>query len=193
MAKPRLTIEWWNSLEDQWKKAFNEAFWNKGSVLDAPSEAELVDISTTPTLRIVGPEAPFPNCSFELTNLSGCSELTTVETFVVTFHQIESIKELSKHTKLNAVFLISNKIKSLEGLEHATAMRDLYVQDNQIESLAPIANLSGLKLLNCVTNKLSKVELPPNIKEFYCLPNENITDREVMRIENDLGIRCRKG
>jgi len=77
-------------------------------------------------------------------------------------------------------------------MEKLDELTELYIQDNMIQDIEPISKLRSLRLLNCVANQISELPLPPHLKELYCLPNENMTDREILRVENRLGIRCRR-
>lgn len=191
-SKTILTIGWWKGLEDQWKKAFNASFFNKGSIVDTPNEKELQELGESAVIRIAGPGAPYPNLGFELSNLSGIKKLYHLETLIVTHHQIKDVFPLEKLEKLKSVFLNNNHIGSLVGMEKLDKLTELYIQDNMIQDIEPISKLKSLLLLNCVANRISELPLPPHLKELYCLPNENMTDREILRIENRLGIRCRR-
>lgn len=188
-----LTLDWWNNLEDQWKKAFNEGFWNKGSILDAPTEEELKDISTTTVLRLVGPDAPYPNCSFNLTNLTGVEQLNQLEILIVAFHHIKEINPIVGLTKLKSLFLNSNYIEKLDGIENLKEIDQLYIQDNQIADISPIVGLDKVHTLYVTKNKIMRLDIPPNVKELYCLPNEQITRKEIDRVEHDLRVMCKDG
>ena len=74
---------WWLQLEPQWQMAFQETVLGHKN---APTHDELQTIATLTVLRFVGPSAPYPNMSFELTNLSGLSHLSHLETIIVTHH-----------------------------------------------------------------------------------------------------------
>ncbi len=189
----KLTREWWEELETQWKKAFNECFFNKGPVDHLPEEKELRELYETTVLRIVGPGAPHPNCSLQLTNLNGVQKLDNLEILVITHHQIRDVLPLKKLSQLKSVFLNNNNIRILEGMEKLREMTELYVQDTMVQSLDPISSLKKLRKLYCQATQIKQLNLPPKLKELYCLPNENIFDREIMRVEKEYGIRCRKG
>ena len=81
--------EWWDSLESQWKKAFNEAVLGNGPIENRPTRTEMESIHSAPAFRFAGPRAPYPNMSFELSNMTGLEKLDQVETLVVTFHSIQ--------------------------------------------------------------------------------------------------------
>ena len=193
MNQKVLSLEWWEQLEEQWKIAFNQAFWKKADLLAQPTNDELKDLRTTPTLRIVGPGAPFSNCSIQLTNLKGLTALTQIEMLFLTDHNIRSIESLKKMSKLNTLFIHNNPLKSIDGIQGLKQLKELFIQNTQIESLAPIHSLSSLQTLNCAATQINKLVIPPNLKTLMCIPNENLPDREIIRVENRLGIRCRQG
>ena len=93
---------WWLQLEPQWQLAFQETVLGHKN---APTDDELQNIGSLTVLRLVGPSAPFPNMTFELTNLSGLSHLTNLEMLFVTHHAIHSLKELEKLDKLTKLFI----------------------------------------------------------------------------------------
>ncbi len=185
--------KWWDGLEEQWKRAFNEALFNRTDTTETPSDEELDLLLTSPVLRLVGPGGSYGNLSFKLTNPSGVQALTALETLVLTDHELESVQELTNLIDIKALFLFNNKLKSLEGLENMKKLDQLYVNDNELEDLTPISELPSLTVLNCAYNKIKEMPLPPKIKELYCLPNPELSDAEVIRIERNKGIRCRRG
>ncbi len=185
--------KWWEGLEDQWKKAFNEALFNRTDSTNMLSNEELDLLLTSPALRLVGPGGSYGNMSFKLTNLSGVQALKAVETMVLTDHELESVEELTSLTNIKALFLFNNKLKSLKGLENMEKLEQLYVNVNELEDLTPISKLESLKVLNCAQNNIRAIALPPKVKELYCLPNDDLPDSEIIRIERHKGIRCRRG
>lgn len=186
--------QWWDSLEPQWRKAFREiGMYADGS--DSIDE-QLKDLTEIRVLRLAGPEAPFPNLSFELTNLSGLRDLHQLQTLIVFDHQIADLKEISNLTALTALFLNNNQIQSLEGVESLTLLESLYVQNNKIRDLWPLRGLKNLKEVYVRDNELTTLEglreyHSDTLKTFVCLPNEKLPQREIIRVENQLGIRCR--
>jgi len=184
---------WWEQLEEQWKKAFNEAYLNKGPVTEIPSSEEIDLLLTAPVLRIVGPGGSSPNLSFTLTNCSGVSQLKEIGLLVLMNHEIRKLDGVERLSKLKSAYLSNNKLKSLRGLEKCTALEELFVNVNELTDLNILAKHPSLRVLNCAFNQIKAVPLPPKIKELYCLPNDHLPDSEVIRIEQKEGIRCRKG
>lgn len=186
-------LKWWMDLEPQWRAAFQYAFFQHTS---HPSAEELENLWQTPVLRLVGPKAPHPNMSFELTNCSGLAGMSNLEILVLTNHRLETIGELASLPQLKSLFVNNNAIRTLEGIESLNHLEQLYAQINQIDSLAPIRNLTKLReiyiSLNAVKTLDGLTRKHANaLKGFYCLPNDELTDRDIMRVERNLGIRCR--
>lgn len=188
-----LDLDWWEKLESQWKLAFAETFFNHKN---EPAQDELMQLYQASALRFAGPSAPYPNMSFELTDLSGIVQLINLEILVVTHHQIETITGLRSLIKLTNLFLYNNKIKSLEGIEELLKLRQLYVQANKIESILPAQKLINLAEFyvndNCITslNGLTE-EHSEKLENFFCKPNDGLKQKEILRVERELGIRCR--
>ncbi len=200
--KPHLSAkemtQWWMDLEEQWRKAFNEAFLNKGPVTDRPSKAELIDIFTTPAIRFAGPRAPYPNMSFELTNASGLKELIAVETLALIHHNVESIEAFSKLTNVNGLFIYDNQVTSLKGIENMKGLQTFHFHANQITSLAPLEGLTMLKDVYATDNQIEDLEgiteaHAENLEIFRVMPNKKLHRREMLRVENTYGIRCMQG
>jgi Leucine-rich repeat (LRR) protein len=191
-------LDWWDQLEEQWKKAFNETVFQKGPSLDQPAAAELLHLLSTPTLRFAGPRAPYPNMSFELTNLSGLAAMAQLELLVVIYHRISSLDGIEGLRKVKQLFVYNNQLRSLDGIQNKFDLEMLYAQFNQISSLAPLRQLTKLRELYLSENQLSEIDgLNDNhtqhLQGFFVLPNQHLPDREVMRVERELGIRCRRG
>ena len=186
-------LDWWQGLTPQWKQAFAETCFHHNS---APAPAELAQLFVAPALRFAGPRAPFPNMSFELTDLSGIRALTNLEILVVIFQQLESVAELQTLTKLKSLFLYNNRIRSLQGIEKLSAMEQLYVQSNRVDNLRPVEKLTNLKELYVNDNPLTSLEglteeHADTLELFFCKPNPQLKQKELLRVERELGIRCR--
>jgi Leucine Rich repeats (2 copies) len=188
-----LNPDWWKNLEPLWKQAFAITLFKHP---DEPTQEDLALVYNAPALRFAGPEAPFPNMSFEVTNLTGVSQLPNLEILVVTHHKIISIKELETLQRLKSLFLFNNQIKSLEGIEALENLEQLYVQCNQIESIRPIEKLTNLKEVYVNSNRLSSLEglteqHADKLTNFFCKPNDLLKQKEIIRVERELGILCR--
>lgn len=187
----------WLALEPQWQQAFNQGF-NNIIGTDIPNEQQLNELSKTTIIRLVGPTAQYPNVNFELTNLSGLVHLPLLELLVVTHHQVSSLEPISHLIHLKSLFVMNNRLESLSGIEELTHLEILYCQNNLIEELSPLEKLTNLKELSVSRNKLNSIDgitaaHEPKLDKFYVLPNEGLRDKDVMRFERELGIRCRMG
>lgn len=186
-------LSWWASLELQWKNAFSMTVFQQPAV---PAINDIEQFYTATALRLAGPRAPYPNMSFELTNLSGIVQLNNLEILVVTHHQIKTITGLQSLKHLKALFLFNNQIESLAGIEELTNLEQLYVQYNHIHSLEPVKQLIRLKELYVHNNAIATLSglteaHTDQLRQFFCEPNANLKQKELLDIEHRLGIRCR--
>lgn len=191
--------KWWRDLEMQWKLAYNEAVFGKGSVMEAPKDDELMKLLVgTGVLRFAGPTAPYPNVSIALTNMSGLIPLYQLRYLSFTNMHITHVRELERFTELRSLFIQDNRIESLEGIEKMIHLEELYAQGNQIKKLKPLKNLTKLKTLYLVRNQLTTLEgltdaHADHLKRFYVQPNDQLPDREIIKFQNQVGILCRQG
>lgn len=190
--------KWWNDLEAQWKMVYNEALLGKGPVLAPPSDDELMMLVLGVTsIRIAGPLAVNPNTSIILTNLSGLIPLYNLTYLSISNMKITNLLELKRHTKLEYLFVYDNKLTSLSGIEGMQNLKELYFQNNEISDLSPIKGLTKLETIYATDNTFDKINgittQHENIKNFYVMPNPNLRDREVIRVQNEIGILCKKG
>ena len=186
-------IHWWNQLSADWKFAFETVFFHHSN---EPTAEEFSQLYQTPVLRFSGPAAPYPNMAFELSDLSGIAPLHNLELLVATHHQVINIESLSSLRKMKNLFLSNNRIQSLQGIESLTALEQLYVQFNRIESLKPIESLLNLKEVYIHDNHLSSLEglteeHSEKLTKFFCMLGNSLPQKEIIRVENNLGIRCR--
>jgi hypothetical protein len=184
---------WWQQLEAQWKHAFAECFFKHNN---EPKPTELQQLYTGPAIRLAGPSAPYPNLSFELTNLSGLIGLNNLRIIVVTHQLVETIRELKELPQLTSLFLFNNKIINLEGIENLIELSQLYVQSNKITSILEVHNLINLAELYVNDNLITSLEglteeHADKLEKFFCKPNDQLKSKELLRVERELGIRCR--
>lgn len=191
--------QWWKDLEMQWKLAYNEAVFGKGPTMEPPKDDELmILLIRADALRFAGPLAAHPNMTTTLTNLSGLIPLYHLTYLSVSNMQITSLTPLRPFTKMRHLFVYDNKLTSLRGIENMLEMEDLYAQDNEIEDLLPIARLTKIKTLYVNGNKLKNARglteaHGATMKELFILPNDEMPQREVIRIQNEIGLICRRG
>lgn len=195
----RRAQKWWADLEMQWKMAYNEAVFGKGPTLEPPKDDELmVLLVRANTLRFAGPLAARSNLSVELTNLSGLIPLYHLHYLSISHTKISSLQELTRHTKIEHLFVYDNQITSLKGIEGMRNLKDLYVQNNLLESLKPLKKLTKLETLYCSGNQLKKInglteKHSNNMKRLHIMPNEHLKDRDIIKFQNKVGIICKNG
>ena len=188
-----LDLLWWNNLSPAWRQAFADTcFHHKNE----PTLNELEQVYNAPALRFAGPSAPFPNMSVELTDLSGITALSNLQILILIHHPVSSLEALSTMIGIKKLFLYNNQIHSLEGIEGLTHLEQLYVQCNNIDSIKPVKTLVKLREFYIHDNNISSLdglteEHADNLEMFVCKPNDQLKQKEVLRIERELGIRCR--
>lgn len=190
---PAKRMQWWIRLTPEWRAAFSMAHFGHAN---HPTDDELTGLWQTPVLRFAGPKAMFPNLSFELTDCSGLTGLTNLEILVLMNHRIQSIGELATLPNLKSLFVNNNALRSLDGVEALPKLEQLYAHSNQLTSLSPLKTLTNLKEVYVNVNALTSLDgltrqHARSLKKFFCLPNDDLPDREIIRVEQKLGIRCR--
>lgn len=193
MEKYSTNFNWWKSQSQQWRQAFSISVFRHEN---SPTETELEMLMNLPVLRLAGPSAPFPNCSIELTDLSGLVTMTKLETLIITHHKIETIEEVAALSQLKFLFLFNNQIKSLKGIEGLYNLEQLYVQCNRIETIKEVEALVNLRELYISDNNVTSLNglteaHSDKLKTFVCLPNDQLKQKEIIRAERELGIICR--
>jgi hypothetical protein len=189
--------QWWNTLTDAWKQAFNEVVLQRSNT-ELLGDEMLLTVFNAPNHRFAGPEAPYPNMTFKLTDMSGLVGLPNAAVVVVTFHQLTHIREVVGMEKLQSLFVFGNEITSLEGIESRPELIELYFMENQVESLLPLEDLVNLKNVYCSNNLISELtgiskQHSDTLENFFCLPNPNLKNSTVFAFEQETNIRCRKG
>jgi Leucine-rich repeat (LRR) protein len=150
------------------------------------------------TLRLAGPTAFNSNVSTPLTNLSGLLPLYNLKYLSITHMNLREVRSLRHFTKLEHLFLNENQIESLHGIEPLFHLKELYVQHNHLSDLKPVKRLTRLETLYASGNQLTSLQgLTPahadHMRRCYVLPNEQLRDREILRVQQEAGIICRRG
>lgn len=185
--------QWWESLSPQWRQAFYMAVLQ---IDNEPSEEALSNLRSMVVLRLAGPGAPHPNCSFELTDLSGVTALNDLQVLIVSHHALNGIAEVASLPELKSLFVFNNRIESLQGIEQLHNLEQLYVQCNELRSIKEVEGLLQLKELYVSDNKITSLaglteKHADTLKKFVCLPNEFLKQKEIIYTERELGIICR--
>ncbi|MEM6772539.1 MAG: leucine-rich repeat domain-containing protein, partial [Bacteroidota bacterium] len=190
--------QWWRDLELQWKLAYNEAVFGVGPTVEPPHDDHLMLLLLQiDTLRFAGPGAENANVTTPLTNLSGLIPLYHLSYLSVTFMHLTGLTELARHTRLQHLFVYNNQLASLKGIEQATGLVNLYAQCNKLRDVEPIRRLVQLETIYVNYNELTSLggitqKHEEKLRRFYALPNDDIRDREILRVQNEIGIICRK-
>lgn len=198
-AESKKAWAWWNALEVQWKMAFNEAVFGKGPIIAPPKDEELVLLlNRANVLRFVGPMGYNPSLSFQLTNLSAIEGLKHLEAVTVNFCKLDNLKPLRTHYKLRSLFINNNHLTSLKGIENLVQLKGLYANVNEITSLKPLEKLTHLETLYVNHNKLTSLdgirdEHADRLRNFYVEPNDGIPNKELVKMQMNIGILCRRG
>jgi Leucine-rich repeat (LRR) protein len=188
-----IVARWWQHLSTRWKQALAETVF-KNNI--EPTSTELAQVYHCNVLRFAGPTAPYPNMSFELEDLAGISELHNLEILVVVHQKLRSVKELRGLHQLKSLFINNNSIESLAGIENLTGLQQLYAQHNLIGSILPVQALLNLQELYVHDNRLNSLEglteeHAEKLEHLFCKPNDQLKQKELIRVERDLGIRCK--
>ena len=191
-AKP-----WWNGLSTQWKRAFNEVALQRNNSTDDLPDDLLCVIFTSANHRFAGPTAPYPNMTFELTDMSGLVGLPNAEVVVVTFHQLRHIEEVAHMPKLKSLFVNNNQITSLKGIENQVQLIDLYVPSNLLTSIEEVEKLVNLRAFYCPNNLISDLkgvgrQHLDTLSQFFCMPNPNLKKSTIFDFEEATRIKTNK-
>ena len=192
-------MAWWQGTSMQWKMAFNEAVFGKGPTVEPPKEEELVLLLTRATaLRFAGPTAYSPNLSQIPADLSAIAGLEHLTYLSFTDSALTSLREISGLIQLEKLFVYNNRLASLEGIERMRGLTELACHNNRIASLEPLRHLTKLETLYVVNNRLTSlngitIDHEDCLRNFYVMPNEELRHREIIRVQNECGILCRKG
>lgn len=177
----------------------NEATLGRGATLEDPSDDELLLLRyQLENLRFAGPDAQSSNLSIRLTNLSGVAALDHLSFLSVTNGAIEGVEELAGHKALKALYLYDNAITSLKGIEELTEIEELYVHLNKLTDLIPLRKLTKLTTLYASRNELTSLEglhegHSDQLERCFLLPNEKLSQREIIRLQNEAFILAKTG
>lgn len=188
-------VTWWNTLEVQWKNAFNQAVLRKENEY-APTDEEIKYVLEAPILRLVGPKAMHPSIDFELTNLSGLQHLTDLTLLVLSQNALTNLEGIEHLENLKTLFINDNKLTDLKAVGYLLQLKKLYCHANQLQDIHPLESLINLELLNCSANHLLSFEgitakHADKLRDFTGLPNDKVAKTAIEQIEA-MGITCKK-
>ncbi|HDN26647.1 MAG TPA: leucine-rich repeat domain-containing protein [Thioploca sp.] len=165
--------KWWEQLDDNWKKVFKNAIYEKGmtnffkiTLGLKPSDSDLDKIFLLQKL----------NCGCnEISDLETLRPLTQLQVLICSNNSVSDLEPLRLLTQLQHLDCNSNKISCLEPLRSLTQLRKLYCGNNQISHLESIRPLTQLQELYCGWNHISDLE--PllelvHLQILYCSENQ---------------------
>ena len=181
-AKPKKTIveaslsdleNWWQSLEEQWKIAFNQSVLNRGEDTSTPDEEQLRSLFKRKKIDIVGNGILFfglNQLSIKLSNLSGLKELSQIEDLNISGHNLMNLQGIEHFENLAFLNCTSNHISTIEHITHLKNLQSLNLQDNDLHDLRGVEHLTNLTYLNCLYNgnlqSVAIAKLLPNLRTF---------------------------
>lgn len=196
LNSPEKRILWWNKLSEKWRNTFLRTLLNKNSNSHQITDSDLGSIVTAPVIRLVGPGGPNPNIDFSIEDLSGLSELTELEVVIAMSCRLMSLKGIEKLNKIKSLFINDNELKSIAEIRNLPDLRELYCSNNLITSIQPVSTNKHLHTFYINNNRITSLKGISkfhrySLKNFYCLPNDELHAKEIRRVENEIGILCR--
>jgi Leucine-rich repeat (LRR) protein len=99
---------------------------------------------------------------------------------------------------LQSLFVLDNELKTLTGIENMVNLTQIYFQNNQITSIEPLRKLINLVDVFAFDNKITALKgltekHSRNLTNFRILPNADLPQKEIIKLENRVGIRCLRG
>ncbi len=198
--------DWWNYLEDQWKRAFNQEITGLGNILNNPGDEKIKHIFNQK-------EAYFED--YSLTNLSGLEFLTNLEFLSCANNQLTSLKGIENLTELcyfdckmnSLTYLLgienlvnlesldcsSNHLLNLEGIENFIKLKDLHCYENLLFNLDELKKLTNLISLDCHLNQITSlkgIRNLTNLTDLICNYNHLTSLEDVEKLINLYHINC---
>lgn len=192
LDKIMLENYWWE-LSDDWKRAFQHAFFRKGETVFLPTEKDLRDLFSTEKLEVVGNGIllfGLEQLSFKLTDLSGLEHFTKLKILNIAGNALKNLKGVEQLKQLELLNLTANQITTLRGIRHLKKLQNLFIRDNKITMLSEIQQLKKLMILDCLNNKklktIGKLSESETLQELYIQDYKNVLHDEVKALEKRL-------
>lgn len=192
ISKEELESRWWN-LSDDWKKAFQQAFFRNGENVYLPSEKDLRALFSTTKLEIVGNGIllfGLEQLSFKLTDLTGLEHFTQLKELNLAGNQFKNLQGIEHHKNLELLNLTANKLTTLRGIRHLKQLKNLFIRDNNLKNLSEIQHLKQLEVLDCMNNKrlnsIGKLLQTKTLQELYIYDFKTKIQLEVEQLQAHL-------
>lgn len=183
----------WYSLSDDWKKAFQQAFFRNGENVYLPSEKDLRTLFSTTKLEIVGNGIllfGLEQLSFKLTDLTGLERFTQLKDLNLAGNQLKNLKGIEHLKNLESLNLTANQLTTLRGIRHLKKLKYLFIRDNHLKNLSEIQHLNQLAILDCMNNKrlnsIGKLLQTKTLQELYIYDFKAKIQLEVEQLQEQL-------
>jgi hypothetical protein len=175
-------FEWWEKLDEYWKKMFCSHTFNKEIYLGIPTKNGLRNIINITKLDITQffLENRYGFSKEEITSeiLNFISPLENLLELRVEYLDLDNIDFLKHNLKLQKLDISSNKLENITILSRLKELKQLKCSSNKIKSLFPLSNLNYLTILNCSNNEISNLVPLKEILELN-LKNNPISKDEI--------------
>ena len=158
--------DWWDSLEEQWQKAFNYKVLGLSEITTKPSDANIQTIFNRTNISVE---------FYSITNLSGLKHLTNLTYLHCNDNQLTNLNGLENCVNLTSLNYHHNQLSSLTGLENCVKLTWLECYNNQLSSLTGLENCVNLTTLGCYNNQLTNLkglENCVNLTSLNCRYNQ---------------------
>ena len=119
----------------------------------------------------------------KIIDLSPLAGLTKLEGLYLDSNRITDISPLSRLTKLTSLWLDGNQITDVPSLAGLTDLKQLDLSYNKISDVSPLAGLTNLEYLNLYNNEITDVSSLnglTNLKELLLHNNQISDDQKAM-------------
>ncbi|MFK7950066.1 MAG: hypothetical protein AB8G11_20920 [Saprospiraceae bacterium] len=192
ISKEELENRWWN-LSDNWKKAFQQAFFRNGENIYLPSEKDLRALFSTTKLEIVGNGIllfGLEQLSFKLNDLRGLEHFSQLKALNLAGNQFKNLKGIEHLKNLELLNLTANQLTTLRGIRHFKKLKYLFIRDNHLKNLSEIQHLMQLEILDCMNNKrlnsIGKLLQTKSLQELYIYDFKSKIQSEIEQLKMQL-------
>ncbi|MDN4166850.1 phospholipase D-like domain-containing protein [Cytophagales bacterium LB-30] len=142
-------IDWWKSLDSNWKVFFNSKVFERGAIMDMPDIDGLerllsLDYINCQKFKAYNKTTKEP---YELTTLNGIRELKNIRILDCSYNSLTKLDPISGHKQLEKLTCSNNKISSLESISLLQNLNYLDCINNNLTSLKGIETFVSLEYL----------------------------------------------